>query len=119
MSLRHWRSHLPVLTTRGRIDKIYGDMQDQRLAYGQEIHDNWRKIADDTERELRAEYQKQVDAEYKRVLGLCRSQLHRWAADGFYELFTQGNNALTGSRLRGMFGEAENMLSPEKLKLVD
>lgn len=117
MKLRHWKSLLPVITTRGRIDKIYGEMHDQRMAYGQEIHDNWRKISDDTAEELRKEYQGKVDAEYQRTLRLCRGQLHRWAADGFYELFTQG--ALTNPRLRGMFGEAEKMLSPEKLKLVD
>jgi hypothetical protein len=72
---------------------------------------------DEAIEEVRQDYQRKLDAEFNRVLGLCRTQLHRWAADGFYELFTTNPTALTGVKLRGMFEAAEKMLSPEKLKL--
>jgi len=84
-------------------------------------HEAALKVEMDTHDRLmslqRAEFQAKVDAERNRVLSLCRGQLHRWAADGFYELFTTNPTALTGVKLRGMLGDAEKMLSPEKLKL--
>lgn len=69
--------------------------------------------------ELTGKYQDLLDAEYARVVRLCRMQLHRWAVEGFYELFTTGPTALTGARLRAMFDEAEKMLSPERLRLAE
>jgi hypothetical protein len=65
----------------------------------------------------REEYQRKLNVEYDRALRLCRGQLHRWAADGFYELFQAGQ--LSGPRMRAMFGEAERMLSPERLLLAE
>ena len=80
-------------------------------------HDRVVEMHEERVETLTRQYQRMLDDEYRRALGLCQAQLHRWARDGFYELFTTSPNALTGAKLRGMFGEAEKMLSPERLTL--
>jgi hypothetical protein len=65
---------------------------------------------------LTESYQRDLDTEYRRVLTLCRGQLHRWAADTFYELFQAPFSAQV---LRRKLSEAENMLSPERLVLLE
>jgi hypothetical protein len=108
----HIRNFIPVITTRGNIDRIYGRMNDERLAYGKEIEEDWNVAWDIESAKITESYQRDLDAEHRRTLGLCRTQLHRWAADTFYELFQA---PFSDQVWRRKLMEAENMLKPERL----
>jgi hypothetical protein len=99
-----------------RAGSHFSEILDAKVELINSLDDEWRsRLSLETDK-ITESYQRDLDAEHRRTLGLCRTQLHRWAADTFYELFQA---PFSDQVWRRKLMEAENMLKPERLVLSE